>query len=172
MRPRGWKLLISLALVVIIGSVVATSAFAAPPTPTPPSGWGRGYGMMGGYDLDRVAKLFGISQADLVSQLQQGRTLAQIAQDKGVSEDKLVDTLIAPYRDQVQLRVKYGYLTQEQADTMLQWMTERVKAAINTPWNGGYGWGGWHCGGFGMMGGFGGMMGGYGGMMGGYGRWF
>lgn len=175
MKITRWKLLGILVVVALaVVGVAATSVFAAPPTPPAnPNGaygYGYGYGMMGGYNIDRMAKLLGMTDADLVNQLQQGKTLVQIAQDKGVTEQQLIDTLTAPYKDELQLRVKYQYLTQQQADSLLQQMTDRVKTAINTAWNannGGYGYGpGYGCGGAG----FGGMMGGFGGMMGGFGR--
>ena len=171
MKISGMKLLGSLVVALSLSGIVASSAFAAPPTPTP-RGNTYGYGMMGGYNLDGVAKLLGETRADVISQLQQRKTLAQLAEDKGVDRQKLVDALVAPYKDELQLRVKYEYITQDQADAQLQATTERINTAINTSWgsngNGGY-WSPWGNGFGGMMGGFGGMMGGFGGVMNGFG---
>lgn len=171
------KLLGSIVTVVLLTATLATTAFAAPPTPSPRSNapGPYGYGYLGGYDLDRVAKILDMTRDDIISQLQQGKSLVQVAQSKNKTEQDLIDVLLAPEKDMIQLRVKYGYLTQEQADYSLQQTTDRIKAAINATGTGsgyGYGYGngyGWGCGGFGgTMGGFGGMMGR---MMGGWGGW-
>ncbi len=168
MKTTGMKLLVSLVVVLLLGSVLVGSALAAPGTPTPPTntnGW-YGYGPIGGYDLDRVANLLGVTPQDLTTQLQQGNTLVQIAQGKGVTDQQLIDTLTGPYKDELALRVKYGYLTQDQADGLVQQMTDRVKTAINTAGNANGTNGGngsyWGCPGFGGLGGFGGMMSGFG----------
>ncbi|MDP2935727.1 MAG: hypothetical protein Q8O86_04465 [Dehalococcoidia bacterium] len=74
------------------------------------------------------------------------------------------DTLLQPFKDQLALQSKYGYVTQQQADARLQYEQGRVKDLINTApgpnGNNGYGYGSCHGGGWG---GFGGMMGSFGG---------
>lgn len=176
MKTRGFKLMGSLVVALLVSAIVVTSALAAPPTPTQPGtpSWGYGgFGMMGGYELGRVAKLLGVTTSDIVTQLRQGKTLVEIATGKA-TEQELIDLLIAPNADQLKLRVKYEYITQEQADYLLGQAIERTKTAINTSWStgsngqGGF-WGPMHGGFGGMMGGLGGMMGVFGGMMGGFG---
>jgi lambda repressor-like predicted transcriptional regulator len=54
-------------------------------TPSPPPDFGK--------NMQSVADLFGMSTDDLKSQLQSGKSLADIAQSKGVSRDTLVSTL-------------------------------------------------------------------------------
>lgn len=178
---------IVLLAVLVSAIVVVTSAFAAPPTP-PPQGEskdGQGYGMMGvmgGLNINGVAKLVGVSKSDVISQLKQGKTLKEIAQGKA-TEEQLVNTLVAPYKDELAVRVKYEFITQSQADASLQKLSERVKAAVNTSLNGDSetdscgGSGGMMGdsgssmhGSSGMMGGSGGMMNGSGGTTGGNGR--
>lgn len=167
MRITRWKLLGGLAVVLLLGAVLATSVFAEPPTPIPgtgPNGWfgpgmmgGRGMmggmtgGMMGGmiggqYGLESVANLFNMTTADLASQLQQGKTLAQLAKDKGVGEENLIEALLAPHKDRMQYMIQNGYMTQEFADAMLTQMTEVIRTSINAPYSGAPGYG---CGGFG-----------------------
>jgi hypothetical protein len=97
-----------------------------------------GYGMMGGgiglgnqVTLNRVAGVLGISADDLVAQLKDGKTLAQVAESKGVSLDTLVDTILAPEAEVLKVRVKYGYLTQEQADAILQTAGQRVEQMLS-----------------------------------------
>lgn len=138
----------------------------------------------------RVANLLGMTTTDLQAQLQSGKTLADIAAANGVSQDTLAQTIIGPMDDQMDLMVKYGYLTQEQANGMLQrmqagvqnMMTGNLAGPNGLTSAGGYGWmagmmGGWGASGTGVSpspsGGFGGGMmggiaGGRGGMMGGW----
>ncbi|MCL5960694.1 MAG: hypothetical protein M1358_15560 [Chloroflexi bacterium] len=181
MKILSLKVVGSLVTVLLLGTIMATSVMAAPPTPAPranPNYGYRGFGMMGGYNLRSVAKLLGVTTTDIYSQLEQGKTLVQIASGKA-TEQQLIDALTAPYADQLKLRVKYEYITQEQADASLAQMIDGVTKWINTPWDSDSGYGSGGCGGSGgfggMMGGFGsgfsGGPGGFGGMMGRFGTW-
>ncbi|MDO8472407.1 MAG: hypothetical protein Q7T05_01170, partial [Dehalococcoidia bacterium] len=71
-----------------------------------------GMGMMGQVvqmTAQRMATLLGTTTADLQAQLQSGKTLADIAKEKGVTQDALAQTILAPMTDQMNLMVKYGY---------------------------------------------------------------
>lgn len=145
-------------------------------------GGATGTGMMGQaiqVTTQRVATLLGTTTTDLQTQLQSGKTLAGIATEKGVTQEALAQTILGPMTDQMNLMVKYGYLTQDQADTMLQRMKTAVQTLTTSKIT--------DLNGLGLMGqmmgndGFGGMMGGSGtqqqgttprngGMMGGAGR--
>ncbi|XUW99713.1 MAG: hypothetical protein TUN42_07415 [Dehalogenimonas sp.] len=69
--------------------------------------------------LSRLATALGLTPADLTAQLQAGKTLAALAGEKNAPTATLVEAIIAPYADQVALQVKYGYITQAQAQTLL-----------------------------------------------------
>ncbi|MCL5961728.1 MAG: hypothetical protein M1358_20845 [Chloroflexi bacterium] len=133
-----------------------------------------GAGMsMGGYDLLKIADLLKTTPQDITTQRQAGKSLVQIATAKGVSEDELINAIVDPVKERLNLQVKYNYLTQQQADAYLSQFRDRVKTAINdtTPLlNGENGWSGMMGGGMMGNGAFGGMMGGGvtggGGMMG------
>lgn len=159
-------------------------------------GGATGAGMMGQaiqVTTQRVATLLGTTTTDLQTQLQSGKTLAGIATEKGVTQEALTQTILGPMTDQMNLMVKYGYLTQDQADAMLQRMNTAVQTLTTSKitdlngfgfmgqmmGNGGFsGTGGAGCGNGsgpgGMMGGFSGAQQGTslrsGGMMGGAGR--
>lgn len=120
--------------------------------------WHCGFGGMMGYGAGSqvtppVATLLGTTVADLEIQLNSGKTLADIAGDKGISREQLIQTIIAPYSDHLDIMVKYGYLTREQANNLLQQARERAQATITSTFQGDddYGWG--HMGG--MMNGWG-----------------
>jgi len=125
-------------------------AFAQEPTP-PDSGYGCcGWGMRGGRGggwgwhgmglMDALAELTGMEPADLYAELQEGKTLLEVAQDHGVSSaEELVETALASRAEVLQQRVEAGYLTQEQADWMLehmrQEMLEHLEAGVSPDFN-------------------------------------
>ncbi len=157
----GGVAIIGILLVMFAGSVLA-----APPTPTP--GQGNGFRLLDRVTLQRVATLLGTSPDDVSTQVQQGKTLLQVAQAKNVTEQALTDLILQPFKDRLTIEVKYGYLTQQQADATLQARRSRTKDLINaTPGANGNSNGDGGCHGS-DSGGAGGMMGseGTGGMMG------
>ncbi len=184
-------LAVGLGLLLIAATAVSAAAQTNPPAQaTPPAGvnpfggpvgpgwmgWGghmHGYGM---YGLTTVADLLDTTVADITAELQKGRTLVQIAADKGVSKEQLVDALLAPHVQHLDALVAAGRLTNEQKQLMLDNMKARISAAVENDAAGplgGYGcgmMGGWNRGtaaptqgtafrgghmGAGMMGGFG-----------------
>lgn len=138
-----------------------------------------------GYPVtSQVAALLDTTVTDLETQLSSGKTLADIASTKGITQDQLIQTLIAPYKDHLNLMVSKSYISQDQENNLLQQAQERIQTIITSPLQTGYDYG------WGLMGGMmsgwnyspqpgtdatpnyglGGMMGGHGnGMMGGYG---
>ncbi len=72
-----------------------------------------------GPTMARLAGVLGLTPADLSSQLQSGKTLAALAQEHNVTAAALEDAMVAPYTDQLATQVKYGYLTQDQENTLL-----------------------------------------------------
>ena len=78
----------------------------------------------------QVATLLGTTVSDLEAQLNSGKTLAELAAAKGVSQDQLKQTMLAPANDMLALMLKYGYLTQEQVDSMTQRMQDVVQTMM------------------------------------------
>lgn len=144
-------------------------------------GMGPGGGMMGGRWggpenslLTIAAEKLGMTTSELLTELQAGKTIADVAAEKNVAVDTIVEAVIAERTAQLDELVANGQLTQEEADAMLALMKANITRRINEDWSaGGFGRG-MMGGGFGPgFGGHGGMMGGRGGMMGGMmgGRW-
>ncbi|GIK42051.1 MAG: hypothetical protein BroJett011_58840 [Chloroflexota bacterium] len=149
-------------------------------------GMGPGGGMMGrggpwgGPENSLIAvaaEKLGLTTQELLTELQAGKTIAEVAAEKNVAVDDIVEAVVASRTERLNQLVTDGQLTQEQADAMLTLMKANITERINAEWPaGGFGrgmmggdrWGGGMMGG--MMGGGrwgGGMMGG---IMGG-GRW-
>jgi predicted RNase H-like HicB family nuclease len=66
-----------------------------------------------------VAKVFGMSEADLLTALQGGKSIAEVAKEKNIALDKVVDALVADRAETLKQAVSNGRITQAQADQML-----------------------------------------------------
>ena len=78
-----------------------------------------------------VGKLLGMTAEQIQAERQSGKSLAQIAQAKGVSRDALVNAMIESHKSVLDARVKAGSLTQAQADTALATMKARITESVN-----------------------------------------
>jgi polyhydroxyalkanoate synthesis regulator phasin len=90
-----------------------------------------GFRMHWNHGLEDAAKYLGTTEAALRTQLENGKTLAQVAKDRGKSVDGLVDALVAEKRAHIQQHVKEGRLTQAQANEFLQGIRARVTDMVN-----------------------------------------
>ena len=138
------KILVISAIVgvVLVSLGVAGYAYAQTLTPPGPNGsfgrgmmGGRGYGMMGGrnvdggyghlhqYMIDAWAEVFGMKVEDLQASVDNGDTMWVIAQEKGFTWDKFIETMKDVRTQAIQAAVADGVITQEQAD----WMQSRIE---------------------------------------------
>ena len=85
----------------------------------------------GRHGLEEAAKFLGMTEAALRTQLQNGKTLAQVARDRNKSVDGLVNALVAEKRARIEQKVEDGQLTQAQANELLARMKERVTDMVN-----------------------------------------
>jgi polyhydroxyalkanoate synthesis regulator phasin len=98
-------------------------------------GFGPGHGgfehheMFGG--LDAAATYLGVSEDELRTELESGKSLADVARAKGKSVDGLVDTLVADAKKHLDEDVSEGDLTREQADELLSRLEEGVRTMVN-----------------------------------------
>ena len=81
--------------------------------------------------LQRVAATLGITYDQLVQRLQNGETIAAIATAQKVALSKVIDTVVAAQTDMVNVLVKYGYITQDQANTIIANLRTRIEAALS-----------------------------------------
>jgi hypothetical protein len=86
----------------------------------------------------------------------QGKTLADLASEKGVDTQKLVDVLVASQKTMLDQAVSDNRLTQAQADKWLEWYKQVAALQLTEPYGLGFGFGGMR-GGPGGPGGPGGM---------------
>lgn len=96
-----------------------------------PGGRGPGghFGVRG--SLDAAATAIGITEAELRTALQGGATIAEVAKDKGIELQKVIDAMVADIKAHLDQAVKDGKLTQAQADERLATVAEQVTKAVN-----------------------------------------
>lgn len=75
-------------------------------------------GHMDGLGLDVAAETLGLTEDELLTQLRDGATLAEIAADQGVDTQTLVDALVAAASERIDEAVADGRLDQDRADEM------------------------------------------------------
>ena len=83
-----------------------------------------------GAPLAGAATYLGLTAAELRTQLESGKTLAQIAKAQGKSVDGLEAKLKAELETKLDVAVKAGRITRAQADAMLARMAERLDDVI------------------------------------------
>ena len=83
-------------------------------------------------ELDAAASYLGTTAASLLTQLQAGKTLAQVATaTNGKSTAGLVAALVAAEKTEIAAAVTSGKLTQAQADQITPTLTQRFTDLVN-----------------------------------------
>lgn len=83
-----------------------------------------------------AADVLGMEEAELITLLQNGKTIAQVAEEKGVDVAKIVDAFVAEHQEMLNTAVTSGRMTQEQADLMVANMTTHVALRLSQPFTG------------------------------------
>jgi polyhydroxyalkanoate synthesis regulator phasin len=83
------------------------------------------------HGLEAAAKYLGMTEVALRTQLQSGKTLAQVAKDRNKSVDGLVTALVAEKKARIEQAVKDGHMSQAQADELVAGIKEHVTAMVN-----------------------------------------
>jgi hypothetical protein len=161
MKTRTWIALAGIALAIVVAIALAPAVLAQGPgggygpgtnagqmiagTPGPGygmrGGMGPGQGMrgrMGGPQQSLVAVAadkLGLTQAELVAQLQGGKTIAQVAAERNVALNTIVDAFVATREARMAQAVAAGRMTQAQADAMLATVRANVTARLSEPWS-------------------------------------
>jgi len=133
-------LAIAMALTGVAGAAFAQEAATsteqpavngiAPSTPVNPQFGGRQRMGWSGPLVTRVANILKMSVEDVIAQRQAGKSFAEIAQEKGMSEADLLAALVAEVKSSVESLVASGNMTQAQADRVLANVEANLKAAI------------------------------------------
>ena len=98
---------------------------------------GPGFGHHGGPGghgfphLDAAAAYLGLTATELQTQLQSGKTLAEVATGEGKTVDGLVTALVADEKKELDAAVEAGRLTQAQADELLAVAKQRFTDIVS-----------------------------------------
>jgi hypothetical protein len=84
-------------------------------------------------DLRVAASYLEVTPETLRAELRAGKTLAQIARDKGKSVDGLVGALVAAAKERLDAAVGAGRLTEQQRATILAELEQRITGLVNAP---------------------------------------
>jgi outer membrane murein-binding lipoprotein Lpp len=81
--------------------------------------------------FEAAAEYLGMTQAELQRALRGGKSLAQVARDRGKSVEGLVDALVANAEAKLERAVEAGKLTEAEKREMLSGLRERLTDIVN-----------------------------------------
>jgi hypothetical protein len=96
----------------------------------PHRGDGDHFGFFG--SLDAAAGYIGVTGTELRTQLENGKSLAQVAKDHGKTADGLVAALVADANQKLDKGVSAKRITQAQADEMRTGLKQRIADLVNS----------------------------------------
>ncbi|WP_274651045.1 hypothetical protein [Paenibacillus humicola] len=120
------------ALLMGSGIVTGQSVFAAA-AQHQTNTWSGGSVRAGGMSManDELAKLLGMTTAELQKELASGKSLAAIAKAKGISAQKVTDLLVKDRKARLEDLLKSKKITQAQFNKMSQQLTNMAEKSVN-----------------------------------------
>jgi len=114
-----------LVALLVVGVIGARSAYAQSPASTFLHGRGPGDGRgLGLVELQVAAEALDMTTDELITALQSGKTLEQVAEDAGVDLQDVQDAIRAAHETELRARigqaVSDGTMTQDKADWLLE----------------------------------------------------
>jgi hypothetical protein len=85
-----------------------------------------------GKNAAAIASVLKLTEAELKTQVQSGKTLAQIATTQGVSVQSVIGVLVTDMQAHIAQEVASGKITQAQADTKLAGVTAMATERVNS----------------------------------------
>ena len=86
---------------------------------------------LAGRMVDLSAEVLGVERSEIIDGLQDGRSLAQIAEDHGMGVDEFKAEVTGAVESNLAEKVEEGYITQERAERMLERFTNNLDRIIN-----------------------------------------
>jgi hypothetical protein len=112
-------------------AVIAALDAARPAHRGGPGGHFGPGGRHGAPRLDAAAGALGMSTEELVQALRDGSTIAEVAANRGVDVQAVIDAMVADLQEHLAEEVAEGDLTQAEADAILAGARERITARVN-----------------------------------------
>jgi hypothetical protein len=123
------RLALALSVAALAVLAIAATVSAAGPPATQQRTQAR--------DADTLPTMLGLTRAQVAELRQDGRSLAQIAEQQKVDPQKLIDALVAQWTVRIDARVAAGALTADQATALKEQLALRAKAMVNQATPGG-----------------------------------
>jgi hypothetical protein len=96
-----------------------------------PGGLGHHHHFGHGAELEAAAEFLGLTEAELRTALEDGQTLAEVAEAEGKSVAGLVDAMLAAATEELEQAVEDGRLTEAQKNEILATLEERITDKVN-----------------------------------------
>ncbi|MCG2767042.1 MAG: hypothetical protein ABIK79_16615 [Chloroflexota bacterium] len=80
---------------------------------------------------DTVSDLLGLTPEELHAEIQDGKSLAEIAAERGISAEELTDALLEAKAEMLREAVANEQITQEQADLMMERFESQIESMLN-----------------------------------------
>jgi polyhydroxyalkanoate synthesis regulator phasin len=88
-------------------------------------------GQVRGLTVEAAAAVLDMEAEDLLDEVRDGKTLAEVAEAQGMSADKFTQALLSEVKTQLDALVADGKLTEEQANAILERTEENIDAIVN-----------------------------------------
>lgn len=142
MKARIWMLVAGLLVALTVALLLAPTTWAQGPANGQQPGMGAqahgrgpGNGGPGNSLVTIAARVIGMTQADLVAELQDGTTsIADVAADRGTPLDDIVDEAVAARLVRLQAAVDAGRIAPADAAAREATMRANVRSRLEAPW--------------------------------------
>jgi hypothetical protein len=124
---------IALAALVALSAVGVASAQAVEQRGDGPRGRGGRHPTLRGlhHVSTAMSEATGLERADIIAQLAEGKTLAEVITDNGGDVETVKADLLAPLQERAAAAVEAERITQERADELLANASERIDTLLN-----------------------------------------
>jgi len=89
-----------------------------------------GHGMMLGTGLEIAAEALGVTESELLSALEDGQSIADVAGEQGVDVQEVVDALVAAATERLDQAVEDGRVDEDRAEEIKAALPERIAAMV------------------------------------------
>lgn len=127
------KLILLIAFMLMSMTSFLPSTYANPQHPIHPKHHSH-HKLNGGFLVKDTADMIGMQPQALVSQLKQGKTLLQIVQSKGITEQQYIHRLTTLAYGHLNQAVVKKSITQEQAEQLKAKLPSVLSRAIHHKW--------------------------------------
>jgi len=122
-----------IALAVVGGALAQGNTPPSQATPQPKAGPANG--------MSDIARLLDMTHEQIWAERVLGKTIADLAKEKGVDTQQLVDALVTSQKTMLDQAVTEGRFTQAQADKWLEWYKQAAALQLAEPYGPGFGLG-------------------------------